>query len=103
MKFEDLDPLLHNQLRLAVVSLLMTVESADFNWLQSQTGSTSGNLSVQLSKLQSVNYIKISKQFKDNKPLTTCELTKNGIQAFECYVQKLESYLKPVKASSEQS
>lgn len=100
MKFEELDPLLHNQLRLAVISLLMTVEHAEFNWLLTQTNATSGNLSVQLSKLQLAGYIKINKQFKDNKPLTTCELTRNGILAFEQYVKTLESYLKPGKPTS---
>lgn len=100
MKFEELDPLLHNQLRLAVMSLLMTVESAEFNWLLEQTQSTPGNLSVQLSKLQAADYITVTKSFRDKKPLTTCEVTRNGILAFESYVQKLESYLKPKKSSS---
>jgi DNA-binding MarR family transcriptional regulator len=100
MKFEELDPLLHNQLRLAVMSLLMTVESAEFNWLLEQTQSTPGNLSVQLSKLQAADYITVIKSFRDKKPLTTCEVTRNGILAFESYVQKLESYLKPKKSSS---
>lgn len=95
MKFEDLDPLLHNQLRLSVISLLMTVEQAEFSWLQSEIGATSGNLSVQLTKLQKADYISINKQFKDNKPCTTCELTKKGILAFEQYVKTLESYLRP--------
>ena len=93
-KFGDLDPLLHSQLRLAIMSLLVSVESADFNYLLEQTKSTKGNLSVQISKLKKVEYLTVEKTFKNNYPLTTCKITKNGIQAFESYVNTLQSYLK---------
>jgi hypothetical protein len=92
-KFGDLDPLLHSQLRLAIMSLLVSVESADFNYLLEQTESTKGNLSVQISKLKKVEYLVVEKTFKNNYPLTTCKITKNGIQAFESYVNSLQSYL----------
>lgn len=91
--FQELDPLLHSQLRLAVMSLLMTVESADFNFLKEKTDCTAGNLSVQLDKLQEAGYITIEKSFRGKKPLTTCMITKAGIKAFDKYVQSLQAYI----------
>ena len=91
--FKDLDPLLHSQLRLAVMSLLMTVESAEFTYLKEKTKSTAGNLSVQLDKLSEAGYIAIEKSFKGKKPLTTCSVTKKGIKAFEEYVNVLKQYI----------
>lgn len=92
--FKPLDPLLHSELRLAVMSILISVKDAEFSFIKEKTGATSGNLSVQLTKLQDANYIKIEKSFKDNYPLTTCSITKNGIKAFEEYVEILKSYIK---------
>lgn len=91
---KDLDPLLHSQLRLGVMSLLLSVESADFTWLREKTNSTAGNLSVQLDKLSEAGYISIEKSFKGKKPLTTCRITKKGIKAFEEYVNSLKGYIK---------
>lgn len=91
---KDLDPLLHSQLRLGVMSLLISVESADFTWLREKTNSTAGNLSVQLDKLSEAAYISIEKSFKGKKPLTTCRITKKGIKAFEEYVNSLKDYIK---------
>ena len=91
--FADLDPLLHSQLRLAVISLLMSLDSAEFTYIKEQTGSTAGNLSVQLDKLSEAGYIKITKSFRDKKPLTTCNITKKGIAAFEKYVNDLKNYI----------
>lgn len=91
---KDLDPLLHSQLRLGVMSLLITVESADFTWLKEKTNSTAGNLSVQLDKLSEAGYISIEKSFKAKKPLTTCRITKKGIKSFEEYVNSLKDYIK---------
>jgi DNA-binding MarR family transcriptional regulator len=91
---KDLDPLLHSQLRLGVMSLLLSVESADFTWLREKTRSTAGNLSVQLDKLSEAGYISIEKSFKGKKPLTTCRITKKGIKAFEEYVNSLKDYIK---------
>lgn len=93
--FEPLDPLLHSQLRLAVMSLLMNVEEADFNFIKDKTNATSGNLSVQVNKLKDAGYIKVDKTFKDNYPHTTCRITKIGIDAFESYLNALRSYIKP--------
>jgi DNA-binding MarR family transcriptional regulator len=92
--FKPLDPLLHSELRLAVISILISVKEAEFSYIKEKTGATSGNLSVQLTKLQDANYIKIEKSFKDNYPLTTCSITKIGIKAFEDYVDILKSYIK---------
>ena len=91
--FKDLDPLLHSQLRLAIMSLLISVESADFTFIKEKTKSTAGNLSVQLDKLGEAGYISVEKSFKGKKPLTTCRITKNGIKAFEDYVIVLQQYI----------
>jgi DNA-binding MarR family transcriptional regulator len=95
--FKNLNPLLHSQLRLAVVSLLMAVEEAEFNYLKEKTGSTSGNLSVQISKLKEAGYIDVEKTFRDNFPLTTCKITTKGKDAFEEYVNALDSYIRQKK------
>ncbi|MCK6617412.1 MAG: transcriptional regulator [Cyclobacteriaceae bacterium] len=93
--FKELDPLLHSQLRLGVMSLLMSVESAEFTFLKEKTNATAGNLSVQLDKLSEAGYITIEKSFKGKKPLTTCTITKKGMKAFEEYVNALKQYIKP--------
>lgn len=92
--FTNLDPLLHSQLRLAIMSLLMSVEEADFVWLKEQTNATSGNISVQLEKLSNAEYIQILKTFKGKYPQTICRKTSKGIAAFEKYVQDLNQYIK---------
>lgn len=91
--FKDLDPLLHSQLRLAVMSLLISVESAEFTFLKEKTNSTAGNLSVQIDKLSEAGYISVEKSFRGKKPLTTCSITKKGIKAFEDYVNTLRQYI----------
>ena len=93
MMFKDLDPLLHSQLRLAVMSLLISMESAEFTFIKEKTNSTAGNLSVQLDKLSEAGYITITKSFKGKKPLTTCAITQQGIRAFEEYVNVLKQYI----------
>ena len=90
---KELDPLLHSQLRLGVMSLLMSVDSAEFTFLKEKTNSTAGNLSVQLEKLSEAGYITIEKSFKGKKPLTTCKITKQGLKAFEEYVNALKQYI----------
>jgi DNA-binding MarR family transcriptional regulator len=93
--FENLDPLLHSQLRLAIMSILITVKEAEFAYLKEQTQASSGNISVQLDKLSEANYIKVEKTFKGKYPLTKCSITKKGIKAFEVYVDTLQTYIKP--------
>jgi len=95
--FQELDPLLHNQLRLSIMSLLISVESAEFNFLLEKTGATRGNLSVQINKLKEGEYIYVKKSFRNNYPLTTCKVTQKGIDAFEKYVEALQEYLKVKK------
>ena len=92
--FKELDPLLHSQLRLAVMSILMSVESADFVYLREQTDSTAGNLSVQLDKLEAAGYISVEKSFAGKRPKTTCRVTDRGRLAFEEYVETIRGYLK---------
>jgi len=92
--YKELDPILHSQLRLAVMSLLISVREAEFVFLKEKTGSTAGNLSVQLDKLQRAGYIEIRKSFKGRKPLTTCRISTRGIQAFENYVKCIQGYLR---------
>lgn len=93
MTFKDLDPLLHSQLRLAVMSLLISLESAEFTFLKEKTASTAGNLSVQIDKLSEAGYIAVDKSFKGKKPVTTCRVTPRGIKAFEEYVNALKQYI----------
>lgn len=84
---------MHSQLRLAVMSLLISVKEAEFTFLKEKTNSSAGNLSVQIQKLKDAGYIDVVKQFKDNYPQTICKITNTGIQAFEDYVDNLKSYL----------
>jgi DNA-binding transcriptional ArsR family regulator len=92
--FEELDPVLHSQLRLAIMSVLISVEAAEFNFLLDKTGATRGNLSVQITRLSEAGYVEVMKSFRKNYPLTTCKITTRGIEAFEKYVRALEGYLK---------
>jgi DNA-binding MarR family transcriptional regulator len=93
MEFKDLDPILHSQLRLAVMSLLMSMKEAEFTFLKEKTNATAGNLSVQLNKLKEAGYIEITKQFNKNYPQTICKIAPKGILAFENYVKALQSYM----------
>ena len=91
--FKELDPILHSQLRLAVISLLISLKEAEFTYIREKTNSTAGNLSVQINKLKDAGYIDVLKQFKDNYPQTICKITPAGILAFEVYVKNLQTYL----------
>lgn len=90
---KPLNPLLHSEFRLAVMSLLMGVDEADFVYLREQTGATAGNLSVQIDKLSTAGYIEVEKGFQGKRPRTTCKLTAEGIKAFEEYVEALKEYI----------
>ncbi len=91
--FEDLDPLLHSQLRLAIISILIRSGEAEFTAIRDETGSTAGNLSVQVNKLKDAGYIEVEKKFKGNYPQTICRITKTGIERFNTYVETLRSYI----------
>ena len=91
--FKDLDQLLHSQLRLAIMSLLISVKVAEFSFLREKTQSSAGNLSVQINKLADAGYIQVQKSFRDNYPLTKCKVTSKGVKAFEVYVEALKKYI----------
>ena len=91
--FKKLDPLLHSELRLAVVSVLVNLEEADFVYLREATGATAGNLSVQLDKLSEAGHISVEKTFEGKKPRTICRITPVGLNAFESYVDAIKTYL----------
>ena len=92
MELKPLDPLLHSQLRLAIMSILVSAEEADFVYLKDKTNATAGNLSVQIDKLNNAGYITVIKSFKGKKPNTTCKITKSGLKSFEKYVENLKGY-----------
>jgi DNA-binding MarR family transcriptional regulator len=92
--FRELDPLLHSQLRLAIMSLLISVEEADFVFIKKKTGATAGNLSIQLDKLSEAGYISVDKQLDGKRPRTVCKITTTGLNAFEEYVNALQDYVK---------
>ncbi|HVI46239.1 MAG TPA: transcriptional regulator [Chitinophaga sp.] len=93
MDFKDLDPVLHSQLRLAIMSVLLSEQEAEFTFLKEKTNATAGNLSVQINKLRDASYIEVIKQFKENYPQTICKITAKGRKAFENYVNSIQSYL----------
>lgn len=92
---KPLDPLLHSELRLAIMSILISVESADFVYIRKQTGATAGNLSVQIDKLSKAEYISVVKGFNGKIPRTTCSITNQGRMAFAAYVETIKEYLEP--------
>jgi DNA-binding HxlR family transcriptional regulator len=92
-KFAQLDPVIHSRIRLAILSILISVKEASFNYLKDTIGTTDGNLSASLSKLEEAGYISIKKAFKGKKPLTTCRISEKGTQAFSEYLKALESYI----------
>lgn len=95
--FKDLNPLLHSQLRLAIISLLVAEGGVDFTRIKEVTEASAGNISVQIKKLEEANYIKVEKSFKNNYPNTTVKLTGQGLSAFETYVETLKKYINPTK------
>ena len=91
---KELNPLLHSELRLGIMSILVSVDSADFVYLRTNTGATAGNLSVQIDKLQKAGYITVEKGFNGKMPRTTCMITDAGREAFREYVERIKEYLK---------
>ena len=92
--FKPLDPLLHSELRLAIMSILVSSAEVDFRYLKEQTNATSGNLSVQIDKLNATGYIEVTKTFKRKMPCTLCKITQKGLDAFEDYVRTLQDYIR---------
>lgn len=93
--YQELDPLLLSQLRLAIMSFLVVTREAEFNTLKEKTQATAGNLSVQISKLQEAGYITVEKTFRQNYPLTVCKITPEGLSAFEMFFNRLKGYVEP--------
>jgi len=94
-RFRELDPILHSQLRLAIISLLVGTEMAEFTYIREQTGATAGNLSIQITRLKEAGYIEVTKKFRNNYPQTMCSITSLGKQKFSEYVHSLKDYLNP--------
>ena len=95
--FNELDPILHSQLRLSIVSILMSVDKANFNFIKDTTKAAAGNISIQIKKLEDAGYIKVEKTYRNNYPHTELSITEKGIQAFEKYVADLKKYIYPEK------
>jgi DNA-binding transcriptional ArsR family regulator len=95
--FKDLDPLLHSQLRLAIISILIRSGEAEFTQLKEETEATSGNLSIQINKLKDAGYITVEKKFKGNYPQTRCVITDLGVKKFKEYIEALNKYIHPSK------
>ena len=98
-----LDPVIHAPTRLAILSILMTVENANFTFLKENTGTTDGNLSTHLTKLESSEYITIQKKFIGKKPQTLCAITKKGEKAFDTYLNQLEQIVQLQKRREEKT
>ncbi len=92
-KFVQLDPVIHSRIRLAILSILISVKEADFNYLKQMIGTTVGNLSTHLTKLEEKKYIKVAKGYKGKKPHTSCSLTDKGKQEFSNYLKALDDLL----------
>ena len=95
--FKELDPLLHSQVRLAIMSILIGVKNAGFAYLLEHINTTKGNLSFQINKLKEAGYIEVTKSFKRNYPLTTCQISDKGVDAYEEYVNAIDEYFKQYK------
>ena len=93
--YEDLDPLLHSQLRLAIISMLVTSEKVEFTNIKEETKAAAGNISIQIKKLQEAGYIDVEKTFRNNYPKTLIFITDKGVKAFETYVNNLKKYINP--------
>ena len=89
----DIDRLIHEPARLLIVTILSAVESADFLFLQRESGLTRGNLSAHLSKLEEAGYVEIEKTFKGKLPLTICKLTSRGQKALQLYRRQMQGWM----------
>jgi DNA-binding MarR family transcriptional regulator len=92
-KLVPLDPTIHSRVRLAVLSILISVKEANFSYLKETIGTTDGNLSANLTKLEEVGFISVKKSFVGKRPMTTCAITEKGRKAFSKYLKALEGLL----------
>jgi len=95
--YTDLDPLLHSQLRLAIISMLVASDKVEFTHIQNETKAAAGNISLQIKKLEEAGYINVEKTFRNNYPKTMLSITDKGIKAFDSYVGNLKKYINPKK------
>jgi DNA-binding MarR family transcriptional regulator len=93
--YKELNPLLHSQLRLAIISMLVSSEKVEFTHIKEETKAAAGNISIQIKKLQEAGYIEVEKTFKNNYPKTMLSITDKGVKAFESYVNDLRKYINP--------
>ena len=91
--YKDLDPLIHSKLRLTIMSHLVKSDKSDFKELKELTSANSGNVSIQIGKLEEAGYVIVKKGYKNNYQHTSVELTDKGLKAFETYVHALKSYI----------
>ena len=92
--FKELNTTIHSPLRLAIMSILSSVDEADFVYLKEQTGATAGNLSVQIDKLHEAGYIEVVKTFRGKIPRTICRMNEKGVEAFREYIETLKTYIR---------
>ncbi len=93
--YKQLDDIIHSRIRLAIMALLVSVESATFVFIRDKINASDGNLSVQIRKLEDVKYVSATKKFVDRKPVTTYKITELGQKAFEKYVNRLSGLINP--------
>ncbi|MDP4237310.1 MAG: transcriptional regulator [Bacteroidota bacterium] len=93
--YQNIDDVIHSRIRLAIMSVLVTVDEAEFTYLREKVGATDGNLGMHLKKLEDAKYIKVRKNFVDRKPVTHYKLTAIGRKAFALYIDSLEQLIKP--------
>lgn len=92
--FKDLDPLLHSQVRLSIMTILLPLKSAEFSYLLDNISTTKGNLSFQITKLREAGYIDVKKSFRKNYPLTTLQITPKGVDAYDQYIEAISEFFK---------
>ncbi len=92
--YKNLDDIIHSRIRLAIISVLLGIEHAEFNYIKKSVDTTDGNLSVHLKKLEEAGYVDVKKEFVERKPVSSYRLTSQGHNAFEEYVKMLESFIK---------
>lgn len=97
----DVDRLIHEPSRSIILAILAAIRSADFLYLQQETGLTKGNLTIHLSKLEKAGYIQIEKTYRGKVPLTLCKITNQGRQAFDIYRQQLQQFIEDTNQPEE--
>lgn len=92
-QLSEVDRLIHEPARTLIVTILYTVESCDFLYLQRETALTKGNLSAHLARLEDAGYVQIEKTYRGKIPLTLCNLTEKGRNAYLQYRQRIKEIM----------